>query len=106
MADFTSRAWKRRKEKAHHPLEPVADKLYSHLRTSAHHILTPSLLCAPHMPLQVQCDSSQLLSCTKQSWWVAGRTRNQAIWHETSQPVGHFLSVGVLWHQVHVLRFS
>lgn len=66
MSDFTSRAGKRRKEKAHHPLEPVADKLYSHLRTSAHHILTPSLLRAPHYasPSSVRQQSVSILCKT------------------------------------------
>lgn len=77
MADFTSRAGKRRKEKAHHPLEPVADKLYSHLRTSAHHILVLWLLHPPNTLLPAQYGSVQLLSCAEHSGCVAGRTRSQ-----------------------------
>lgn len=44
--DFTS-SQEKNQGKAHHPLEPVVDKLYSHLHTSAHHIPVPSLLPSP-----------------------------------------------------------
>lgn len=96
MADFTSRAGKRRKEKAHHPLEPVADKLYSHLHTSAQHILVLWLLHPPQhaSPSSVWQSSAPILCRTL--WVCGGRDEEPREWWEAAQPVGHIVKAGAL----------